>query len=136
MIPKDADPKPLKLSITNRILDNGSIRITIKDQASRIPFLEFDMIAINFLEMMRGHADSEANGIVLSLDKVGKIHEVNTIEFKIPNLKKYDIKEIKQMAKQHTPKGWIADTEFSSKDSFYINKEGETYARTVIRRWV
>lgn len=137
MIPRDAKPKNVDLTISNRLLQDGSIRITVKDSASSIPFLEFDMEAKMFLEMMRGRGDSEAKGVIISMDKVGKNLEHQKLEFPIPNdHKNSNVESLRELSKPYIPEGWISDGDFESKDSFFTREGGQRYARTTIRRWV
>jgi hypothetical protein len=70
---------------------------------------------------------------VIGLEKIGKRHQHKTFEFPIP-VGRNKIKA-REIVSSICPEGWVPDKEFNSQDSFFI-KDGEYWARTIIRRWV
>ncbi len=77
---------------------------------------------------------------VLNLDRINKKHEHKPFEFELPVVDdrfNYEQREkiAKECVKDLCPDGWVADTYFSSQNSFF-SKDGKEYARTIIRRWV
>ena len=74
---------------------------------------------------------------VFGLDKIGKKMDNKFLEF--PFDKKCKWSERDELAYEEAlrfcPEGWYPDKYFGSQNSFFI-KDGQEYARVVIRRWV
>lgn len=139
MIPHNDEPEKLKFQISNRLLSDGeTIRLSIRDGNSRIQFLEIDMKAFAFLEMMRGRADADAEGTIISLDKVGKKHEHHKLEFPLPIGYSYSrdtTNLLIEESKKYLTEGWVSDDAYNSQDSFFTKEDGTKWARVIIRRW-
>jgi len=111
------------------------ITIQVKDRESVTRFLDIEMELDKFAELLTGLSEVEIDFKVRDLERVGKVREEETIEFRIGSgfndRKKVAIEE----AKKHTPDGWICDNYFGSQTSFFV-KDDISYARTTIKRWV
>jgi len=110
--------------------------IRVNDAASRVCVCEVSIGLAEFIKCLTGLAHTEMEFNHGDLSKVGKKMEHRKISVKI---KDYDFSNRKEVATkaalENTPEGWEPDCYFSSQDSFYT-KDGEDYARCMIRRWV
>lgn len=114
---------------------DNKIYIKIHDKTSGMAFVELELNNEQFVNaaMNRLGNTEVMSAEVHSLERVGKTHEHKSFEFEIP--KWHDKTFAKEYAKNNVPNGWIPDLEFNSQTSFY-EKDGKSYARTTIRRWV
>lgn len=126
------------LTISNPMYGCGKkkIRIDVTDETSRTRFLALELDLAAFAEAITGLAGIECDIDVHNLDRVGKKLEKREIEFLVAEKVWLHDKELAiDLAKAATPEGWVADTYYGSKDSFFT-KDGDQWARTTIRRWV
>jgi len=74
---------------------------------------------------------------VYSIGRIGKKMEHKKHEFEIPSdilyAKRSEV--LCELIKETLPDGWESDNRFSSQDTFF-SKDGKSFARTTIRRWV
>ena len=118
-------------------LDN-TITIRVQDEDSRTHFLELSLTLENFALAITGLYGVDCTAEVKHLERVGKVQEMDTLEFEMPQSSRFadGIKKIAvELAKEHCPEGWIADEGFNSQNSFF-RRDDKDYARTTIRRWV
>jgi len=112
--------------------------IEIHDNDANITFAEIELDPVQLGQAL-GRLGFTKCKINLHLsNRIGKKMENKTFEFKIPNDLGYsnDKKNIViKIAEEKCPIGWIPDTSFSSRGSFF-SKDGQNWARTTIRRWV
>lgn len=132
-------PQEIKTQITITALYEDCVRITVHDVNSGLSFIEMELTKEQFVDaaMNRlGNCEVEKT-TVRSLDLVGKTREMKQLEFKLPDGTNYH--NLRQMATDEInricPEGWVPETSFSSRESFFT-KSGEEWARTHIRRWV
>lgn len=117
---------------------DDAISIEVRDKASNTIFLSMVMTREQFINaaMNRLGCTEVKEAEVFHLDRVGKMMEMDTLTFEIPDWGyKGNLPETIKLAHQHCPDGWIPDIHFSSKESFYQGDDGKRYARTTIRRW-
>lgn len=73
-----------------------------------------------------------------AVSRIGKKMQMAPLTFEMPDdgwLAEYRKKIARKLAKEKCPDGWEPDLHFGSQGSFF-NKEGKSWARTTIRRWV
>ncbi len=112
------------------------ILIRVEDRDSQISFLDIEIGLEDFAECLTGLSGVECEGIIRGLENVGKTKEREKFEFELPehnysNQKENAVKEGKRL----TPEGWTLEECFSSQSSF-CQKDGKTWARTDIFRYV
>ena len=130
---------PGKLTISRWHSSDGddTIHITLVDGLASIEFAEVSLTPEQFALAITGLGRIVCDMEVRGLDRVGKKMEHDSLEFPLgvesyaKNAKKVAIKK----AHEACPEGWIPDTYFGSQDSFFY-RDGETWARCTIRRWV
>ena len=126
------------LSISRPSYGDGRKKVSIRlsDKDAVIEFVEIEIDYDKFTEALTGMGETECDFEVRALHNVGKIREHKAFEFPIPKTDWSDRKEVVATeAQKHCPDGWIADTYFGSRNSFF-EKDGQNYARTTIKRWV
>ena len=118
------------------LANDGEVKIELKDAKSSITFARVSMTAEQFVRALSRTSYCDCDCEVFSLEKIGKQHENKTFEFEIPKFE-YNERHAKtaEIAKAVCPDGWLPDTYFGSKDSFF-EKDGKFYARCTIRRWI
>mgnify|MGYP001806871344 CR=1 FL=1 len=114
-------------------------RIDIEDKDANVIIFRGELNAEQFCQMMGRLACTRfTEAKVGPLDKIGKIHQLERIAFKVPGITPYspNRKDVaREEAKRVCPEGWEPDTYFGSQDSFFT-RDGEVWAGTIIRRWV
>ena len=113
-------------------------RIEIEDANGHIRFLEIVLTPEQFSRALGREAYVDCELEVRGLEKVGKQHEHKTFEFELPEgMSQYsrDDKELQKIAQSKLSDGWIADSYFSSQNTFF-EVDGKEWARCSIRRWV
>jgi len=125
------------------LVDGAGAKIEVEDDSSGIRFLKIDLSAEQFMACLGRLSMVECDINVYGLDRVGKTLEISKHEFKVPD-ELYELRvdspdeftqEIQELAQDGLMDGWIADSYFGSKGSFF-QKDGEQWARVTIRRWV
>lgn len=122
--------------ITMLFNENGAT-LELRDSDSSIMFVEVKLSNKQVCQMLSRlcHTDCESME-VFHLDKVGKTMEHKTFEFRIPKVSYQEQEEIAiKTIKKVCPEGWEPDNYFKSRDSFFI-KNGQEYARCIIKRWL
>ena len=125
------------ITITSPTFGDGKevISIQVKDETSRIRFLEVEIGYSDFTECLLGRSEIKCELKTRGLHNIGKNKETDKIEFKMPDGKGYNKDAAIKEAKKATPKGWECSVYFGSKNSFFtINNE--YWAQTGIYRWV
>lgn len=128
----------LKGNIT-LLCERNIIRLEVKDDNACATFLKIDLTPEQFCAALGRLSSVPCEIDVFNLGKIGKVHENKTFEFQLPKGVKENWKEREAMAYQvalgATPDGWTPDNYFGSQGSFF-EKDGKSYARCTIRRWV
>lgn len=110
--------------------------IEVHDKDSSITFLRIGLDEQQATQALSRLAHTECTAEVYGLDRIGKIMECKKFEFPCGDLGWENKKEKAiEISKKYIPDGWISDNRFSSQDSFF-KRDGESWARTTIRRWV
>ena len=127
---------PMKITVSRMRGNEEWIEIRIQDSLSSLEFVTVKMSCEDFAKALTGMGSCPGIGVVSGLDRVGKVHENDTITFILPqNTDFKNKKEIaSQMALEACPKGWEPDLYFASQNSFFM-KDGREWARCTIRRW-
>jgi hypothetical protein len=115
------------------------LRIELADKKAGITFAFIHINQENLGKALGRLAYTPADVELKWLDKVGKKQEHREFIFEVSS----DIvswgKDRKvllgKIAKEKCPEGWEADMYFESQDSIF-EKDGKTFVRTTIRRWV
>jgi len=120
------------------LIDREKTVIELRDDDSSTMIARVELTPEQFSSAMSRLAYTECSIEVFpeKYDRVGKVMEHKTFEFKMP-VKKfgYDKETAKDIIKTLCPKGWIPELSFSSQGSFFM-KDEKWWARTIIRRWV
>lgn len=134
-------------------VDLKDARVTVHYFRNRdLPILEIELaegITTNYIAKIRFSPQQWFNAIsglgcsqcdaTISYDAVshiGKRMEMLPLVFEMPKDAWPKQKEIaRKLAKEKCPEGWSPDLYFGSQGSFF-NKEGKSWAKTAIRRWV
>lgn len=115
--------------------------IEIKDNKASTTFCKVTLTPKQLSQALSRLSQTECEVEVFGLDKIGKTHESKNFQFEIPKelISSSKLKELTELCVKSLNKlgmsEWKPDLYFASKNSF-IEKEGKTYANTVIRRWV
>jgi len=114
--------------------------IEIHDKDAAITFVRIQLNQEQLCQMMSRLAHTHCQKtIIYGIDKVGKKHECKKYDFELPDdYNKYKDKNksiLKKLGIDNCPKGWKPDLGFNSQDSFF-KKDGKSFARMIIRRWV
>ena len=128
-----------KLSISRPSCSNGDkfISIKVEDVDAGITFLALEIDYASFAEVITGMSMVDCSMEVRNLKNVGKSIERDNIEFPISyeGYRSERKDAAIEAARSHTPEGWEFSEYFGSQNSFF-SKDGETWARTSIYRWV
>lgn len=111
--------------------------IEVYDADSHITFLEIGLNEQQAIQALSRLAFTECTKAeVHGLDRIGKTMEWKKLEFPCGDLGWENKKEKAiEISKKYIPDGWISANHFSSNGSFF-KRDGESWARTTIRRWV
>jgi len=111
--------------------------IRIQDENSNIEFVEITLTPAQLSSALSRLAYTPCNIEVRGLDRVGKKHENKEFEFEISEKLSRERKteQLREIAQSMLTDGWIAEGYFNSQNSFFT-KDGVSYARCTIRRWV
>lgn len=117
-----------KLSIS-RIKDmgDGFMKISLKDEGSRIEFVKAKVSFANFCKAITGQGEIPIEFEVRGLDVVGKIREQKELIFEIPNGTKFFRHKdyAKKNCQEHAEEGWKARGYYKSQSS--IQKKNDKY---------
>jgi hypothetical protein len=119
------------------LFNSDGLHIEIADDGASLKFVDLKIAPEDVCKLLSRQAQISCNIEVKGLEKVGKKMEWKKLEFEIPKDTPY--KEEDNVAKEyayiHCPEGWTPETYFGSRDS-YFTKDGKSYARCIIRRWI
>jgi len=111
------------------------IEIRIHDEKAVIRFCEIHVKYADFAKLLTGLPFVKCDIEVEGLEKVGKVMEWQTFEFRMP-----DNSTNKEAAKKEINRimfpGWTCSDNFSSQYSFFRVDAEQWWARATIRRWV
>ncbi len=128
-----------ELSIVRSSCNDGKkcIRIMVDDVEANIEFLDIEVALDDFADCLTGLSLVKCDIDVRGLDKVGKRLETDDLIFEMPSRVKYSERNqvAAELARESAPDGWEASDYFCAQDSFF-EKDGKSYARTSISRWV
>ena len=128
----------LTISRPNYGGEQQKISIKVRDDNSRITFLEIEIDLAKFTECLTGLSEVDCNIKTRGLGKVGKTKEMKPFEFEMPEDKKWDNDRkviAANLASKLAPEGWKPELYFNSQNSFF-DKDGKQYARTSLLRWI
>ncbi len=129
----------IKVNVGVTILfSNEGMTIQLEDRDSGITFCEVEATPEETTKILGRHGMASVKDCtVYSPEKIGKVLEMDTLEFEMPEKCEYGdkVRVAKSIAKEKCPNGWIEDAYFNSQRSFF-RKDGKDYARTLLRRWV
>lgn len=119
------------------LINSDYTRIEIEDANASTTFLKIDLTPEQLSECLSRTAMVDVELQVQGTERIGKKHEHQSFEFKIPeHLVGYGKKdEVIKHAKTLIPKGWQADNYMGSQNSFFT-KDRESWGRIIIRRWI
>ena len=126
-----------QLTISRQSGDRERISIQICDDRAGIEFVEATLTLEQYALAISGQGYVPCEVEVQGLENVGKRLETDELEFRL-GCSEYGgrRKEVAaQQAAERCPAGWTPDLYFGSQSSFF-RKDGETWARCTIRRWV
>lgn len=122
------------------LVSSEGATLEVHDANASCVILRADFTPHEFCSMLGRIAMVKADLKIYDLSKVGKTHENKRFEFEIldslANSKNAAI--LKNIAQSHLDaegEGWVADSHFSSKDTFF-KKDGIQFARVTVRRWI
>lgn len=138
-----------KISITRPSYSDDEkrcIKISIKDEASRIQFLTIEIDPADFAEALTGLAEVECKGIVKGLDKVGYSKEADPAviyitkeELDANNILSYSSRHVEEYVKNN-PKyqrdGWHLDHYLRSQGSIIKDTNGNISCKVSYYRYV
>jgi hypothetical protein len=135
------DTKKIEAQITIHATYEDAINITVEDKTSGTRFLQMTITREQFINatMNRLGNTDVLETEVRNLDRVGKKMEMRAFTFELPegtNVYDSGLEELaKEIVRKICPEGWIPDTHFGSRGSFF-KENGKEMARTTLRRWV
>lgn len=132
------DYKKCSLSISRPSYGDGreKISIRVKDESSRIEFLEIEIDLVSFAKAITGLSEVKCEMVTRRLEHVGKTEEIDKLEFEIPEHTYTNREEVTlETALKLCPDSWTLDPYLGSKDSFSY-KDGKEYCRVNIFRYV
>ncbi len=121
------------------------ISLNITDDISGIKFVDVNLSLKDFSRCITGQAEVNGKGRVVNIEYIGKIKEVEKIEFKMPNdtplgHRKDLASEIAKSIAIKRGNAWQASTYFDRQDSFFVESGKDAsftnYARTTLFRYV
>ena len=120
------------------LVDENGCKIEIKDNDANVTMVRVNLTVEQFCQAMGRLGNTKCEKLeVFGLDKIGKKMENKHFEF--PFDRKCEWSERGEVAYEEAlkvcPEGWYPDKYFGSQNSFFI-KDGQEYARVIIRRWV
>ena len=129
------------IEIDGRItLWGNTLTIDIEDFDAMAMVVEVRLTEEQFVKLLAknmGHVRCELLMDERNFARFGKKMICKKFEFPVPKntYRAGRSAKIKQLADENLPEGWFCDYSFGSQDSFF-DKDGQSYARTIIRKWV
>lgn len=120
------------------LVGQDSTNITIQDKLSGQIICEVELTPNQLSSALSrlAHTPCTLKVYDKGFDRIGKRMETDTLEFAIPDgLTRRDADSLARLAVESAPEGWSPDRYFGSQGSVF-NKDGKSFARCVIRRWV
>ena len=132
--------KEIAVDVTILCGSDGWVEMEFEDSVASTRFLTLRMSAKEFTAALGRLSHSKATGTVRGLERVGKVHQCDTLEVALPFGDEYvDRKELVPVAvkaiKKVCPEGWIPSMYFGGQSSFF-KRDGRQYARVTIRRYI
>ena len=123
-----------KISI---LINPDATTIEVEDENANTRFLTITLTPEQLSAALSRQMAIECEIEVKGLEKIGKKHENKSFEFEIPSdlASSRNENELQKLAQSLLNDGWIAESYFSSQNSFF-KKDGVQYARCTIRRWI
>jgi len=111
--------------------------IEIKDNDSSITFCKVTLTPEQLSQALGRLSYTHCIAEVAGIDKLGKKHENKTFEFELPeNINKEETEKYCRLAMlREGLEEWVSDNYYNSQSS-YFKKDGKSYARVIIRRWI
>jgi len=127
-----------KITISSPTCGNSDkcVQIQIKDQASRIRFVDVKISYETFARALMGLSEQSCDLTVRGIDHVGKNKITEPFSFQVDAdiFKRKDL-AIKRCEELDLMGCWIYSKYFDSQSSFTINERGETIAHTTRYRF-
>ena len=119
------------------LIDRDVTRIEIEDFNANAAFCRIKLTPEQTIQILSRIGSVKCELDINGIDRLGKKHENKMFEFEIPEELSTSSKtnELQELAQSKLTDGWVAESYFSSQNSFF-NKSGVSYARCTIRRWV
>ncbi len=128
----------LKDAALDFMINAKETTIRLYDHVSNQTVVEITLTPEGLSQAMSRLSMTKCKAIVneYSFSKLNKKMENKYLEFEInKDLRRGDEQELHALAQSNCPDGWTPDKYYGSQNSFFT-KEGKTYARAVIRRWI
>ena len=123
------------------LINSEETTLEVRDSDAAITFLRIKISPQQLSDLLSRRCDVECHADVFGLDKLGKKHQNENFEFEVPiDIERGNRNEIlneiclKELALHDMP-DWVPDKYYQSQNSFF-KKDGKSYARAVIRRWI
>jgi hypothetical protein len=122
------------------LCDEDGATIELHDEDASLTFARVKLTSTQYCQALGRLAYTPCFSMeVKGLDKVGKQMENRPLIFEVPKELPYKRDERDKLLipilEKVCPEGWVYDMGFHSQDSFF-SKDGKSYAKTTIRRWV
>jgi hypothetical protein len=127
----------IKAGLTFLINQDQDSTLEITDMDAGITFIQIKLSPEQVVQALSRLSYTRVEAEVMNLEAVGKIMETKNFEFPLPEKiygqagKQLAVTEVKRVC----PEGWTPDLHFNSQNTFF-EKDGKSWARTIIRRWV
>lgn len=119
------------------LFDHDGMSIELHDYDASLTFAAIRLTPEQTVKAFSRLGYTECDIEVKGLDKIGSKMENKHFEFEIPDVgwgsKRTDTAI--RIVQEVCPEGWEPDLYFQSQNSFF-SKDGQDFARTIIRRWV
>jgi len=128
--------KKSKFSVTF-LIDNNQTTLKVQCPTSKELILDLDFTNEQLIQLMSRLACVEVDGEVSEhLERVGMKREHKDFTFPLLQKDAYNTDKAREIIKDACPDGWLAQTSFSSQNSFFTTTDGVAMARTTLYRWV
>lgn len=123
------------------LVSGDKTTIELRDNDAATTFCKVTLTPEELSKALSRLSNTPCNIEVHNVDRLGKMHENETFEFEIPKelrgssntaeLTKMCINSLKELSMEE----WKTDGYFASQNTFF-ERDGKTYARCTIRRWI
>lgn len=126
------------------LIDEQGARIEVRDKNASLMIVDIKMTARDFMAALGrlGHCLAEIQ-VTEHPERIGTTMKFDRIEFplskKAENSRRWSLDKlahqeaVKYCSKYHP--GWIPDDYYGGQESYFIEKDGRKWARTIIRKW-